>query len=114
MILNVTTGLGCGFYHKDHLLPLEENSGSHIWVAELRVEPVLRLKPEIATLGLGTGVMGALISIEAMLTPMAILLRDAGIKLESELFGTGGRACQAPNRERGAQRSGDGFLRDGP
>ena len=42
VILNLTTGLGSGYYPKDPLLPCEPGPASHLWTPEKRVEHVLR------------------------------------------------------------------------
>lgn len=91
VILNLTTGLGSGFYPKDPMLPLEAGPGTHIWSAERRVEHVLKLKPEICTLDLMTAQVfgGIVISTEQVLTRMATLVREAGVKPEIELFDSG-------------------------
>jgi uncharacterized protein (DUF849 family) len=91
VLINLTTGLGSGFYPKDSLLPLEAGPGTHIWTAERRVEHVLKLKPDIATLDLVTGQVfgGIVISTQEVLTRMATLMREAGVKPEIELFDSG-------------------------
>lgn len=91
VILNLTTGLGSGFYPKDPMLPLEAGPGTHIWSAEKRVEHVLKLRPEICTLDLVTAQVfgGIVISTEQVLTRMAELVRAAGVKPEIELFDSG-------------------------
>jgi uncharacterized protein (DUF849 family) len=91
VILNLTTGLGSGFYPKDALLPIEAGPGTHIWPAEKRVEHVLKLKPEICTLDLVTAQVfgGIVISTEQVLTRMATLISEAGVKPEIELFDSG-------------------------
>lgn len=91
VILNLTTGLGSGFYPKDPLLPGEAGPGTHIWPAERRVEHVLKLKPEICTLDLVTAQVfgGVVISTEQVLARMATLVREAGVKPEIELFDSG-------------------------
>ncbi|HSV51694.1 MAG TPA: 3-keto-5-aminohexanoate cleavage protein [Burkholderiaceae bacterium] len=91
VILNLTTGLGSGFYPKDPLLPIEAGPGTHIWSAQRRMEHVLRLKPEICTLDLVTGQVfgGIVISTEQVLTRMATMAREAGVKPEIELFDSG-------------------------
>jgi len=91
VILNLTTGLGSGFYPKDPMLPMEAGPGTHIWSAEKRMEHVLRLKPEICTLDLVTAQVfgGVVISTEQVLTRMAQMARDAGVKPEIELFDAG-------------------------
>lgn len=91
VILNLTTGLGSGFYPKDPLLPLEAGPETHIWTPERRVEHVLKLRPEICTLDLVTAQVfgGVVISTEAVLTRMAALVREAGVTPEIELFDSG-------------------------
>lgn len=91
VILNLTTGLGSGYYPKDPLLPLEPGSDTHIWTPEKRVQHVLALRPEICTLDLVTAQVfgGIVISTEAVLTRMATLVREAGVRPEIELFDSG-------------------------
>jgi len=91
VILNLTTGLGSGFYPADPLLPIEAGPGTHIWTPEKRVEHVLKLKPEICTLDLVTAQVfgGVVISTEQVLTRMVELIRAAGVKPEIELFDAG-------------------------
>lgn len=91
VILNLTTGLGSGYYPKDPLLPSEAGPATHIWTPEKRVEHVLRLRPEICTLDLVTAQVfgGIVISTVQVLTRMATLIRDAGVKPEIELFDAG-------------------------
>lgn len=91
VILNLTTGLGSGFYPKDPLVPIEAGPGSHIWSAEKRMEHVLKLKPEICTLDLVTAQVfgGIVMSTEQVLTRMARMAREAGVKPEIELFDVG-------------------------
>jgi uncharacterized protein (DUF849 family) len=91
VILNLTTGLGSGFYPKDPLLPMEAGPGTHIWSVEKRIAHVLKLKPEIATLDLVTAQVfgGIVISHEAVLTSMAEQMRAAGVVPEIEMFEPG-------------------------
>lgn len=91
VILNLTTGLGSGFYPEDPMLPVKAGSGTHLWTAEKRVEHVLKLKPEICTLDLVTAQVfgGVVISTEPQLTRMANLIRKAGVMPELELFDSG-------------------------
>lgn len=91
VVLNLTTGLGSGFYPVDPMLPNAAGPESHIWTAEKRVEHVLKLKPEICTLDLVTAQVfgGVVISLEPVLTRMAELVRNAGVKPEIELFDAG-------------------------
>lgn len=91
VILNLTTGLGSGFYPEDPMLPIKAGPETHIWTPEKRVEHVLKLKPEICTLDLVTAQVfgGIVISTEQVLTRMATLVRDAGVRPEIELFDAG-------------------------
>jgi uncharacterized protein (DUF849 family) len=91
VILNLTTGLGSGFYPADPMLPSTAGPETHIWSAEQRVQHVLALKPEICTLDLVTAQVfgGVVISLEPVLTRMAELIRKAGVKPEIELFDAG-------------------------
>ena len=91
VILNLTTGLGSGYYPKDPVLPTEAGPETHLWTAEKRVEHVLTLKPEICTLDLVTAQVfgGIVISTEQQLTRMAGLIRAAGVTPEIELFDSG-------------------------
>jgi uncharacterized protein (DUF849 family) len=91
VVLNLTTGLGSGYYPVDRMLPNVAGPESHIWTAEKRVEHVLKLKPEICTLDLVTAQVfgGVVISLEPVLTRMAELIRDAGVMPEIELFDAG-------------------------
>jgi uncharacterized protein (DUF849 family) len=91
VILNLTTGLGSGFYPADPLLPLAPGPATHIWSVEKRIEHVLKLRPEICTLDLVTAQVfgGVVISTEPVLTAMAERVRAAGVKPEIELFDSG-------------------------
>jgi uncharacterized protein (DUF849 family) len=91
VILNLTTGLGSGFYPSNPLLPDTAGPGTHIWAPEKRVEHVLKLKPDICTLDLVTAQVfgGIVISTEQVLTRMAELIRAAGVVPEIELFDSG-------------------------
>lgn len=91
VILNLTTGLGSGYYPEDPLHPIKAGPESHLWTAEKRVEHVLKLKPEICTFDLVTGQVfgGIVISTEQQLSKMANLIRAAGVMPELELFDTG-------------------------
>jgi uncharacterized protein (DUF849 family) len=91
VILNLTTGLGSGFFPVDPMLPIEAGPQTHIWAPEKRVEHVLKLKPEICTLDLVTAQVfgGVVISLEPVLVRMAELVRAAGVKPEIELFDAG-------------------------
>jgi uncharacterized protein (DUF849 family) len=91
VILNLTTGLGSGFYPQDTLLPDTAGPGTHIWSVDRRIEHVIKLRPEICTLDLVTAQVfgGVVISTEPVLTQMAERVRAAGVKPEIELFDAG-------------------------
>lgn len=91
VIMNLTTGLGSGFYPSDPLLPSTAGPGTHIWSAEQRIAHVLKLKPEICTLDLVTAQVfgGIVISTEQVLTRMAEQVRAVGVRPEIELFDSG-------------------------
>jgi uncharacterized protein (DUF849 family) len=91
VILNLTTGLGSGFYPKDYLLPDTPGPGTHIWPVAQRIGHVLKLRPEICTLDLMTAQVfgGIVISTEPVLTQMAEQVRAVGVKPEIELFDAG-------------------------
>jgi len=103
VILNLTTGLGSGFYPKNPLLPIEAGPETHIWTPEKRVEHVLKLRPEICTLDLVTAQVfgGIVISTEQVLTRMATLVRETGVKPEIELFDSGDAVLAKHLIERG-------------
>jgi uncharacterized protein (DUF849 family) len=91
VILNLTTGLGSGYFPEDPLLPVKAGPGTHLWTAEKRVEHVLKLKPEICTFDLVTAQVfgGIVISTEQQLSKMAQMIRAAGVLPELELFDSG-------------------------
>jgi uncharacterized protein (DUF849 family) len=91
VILNLTTGLGSGFFPKDRMLPMEAGPGTHIWSVADRIGHVLKLRPEIATLDLVTAQVfgGIVISTEPVLTSMAEQMRAAGVVPEIEMFEPG-------------------------
>lgn len=91
VILNLTTGLGSGFYPADPLLPCTAGPETHIWSAEQRIAHVLDLKPDICTLDLVTAQIfgGIVINTEQVLTRMAEQVRAVGVRPEIELFDSG-------------------------
>ena len=91
VIINLTTGLGSGFYPEDPLLPIKAGPGTHIWTPEKRVEHVLKLRPDICTLDLASAQVfgGFVLSTEQVLIRMAELVRATGVRPEIELFDSG-------------------------
>jgi uncharacterized protein (DUF849 family) len=92
VILNLTTGLGSGFYPKDPLVLTEpDEHETLIWSPERRFEHVSKLKPEICTLDLVTGYVfgGIVMGTPEYLSRMAALMQDSRIKPEIEIFDSG-------------------------
>jgi uncharacterized protein (DUF849 family) len=104
VILNLTTGLGSGFYPKDYLLPDTAGPETHIWSVDKRIEHVIKLRPEICTLDLVTAQVfgGVVISTEPVLTQMAERVRAVGVKPEIELFDAGDAVLAKHLIKRGA------------
>lgn len=90
VLINLTTGLGSGFYPSKED-PSIAGPGTHMWSARKRVEHVIALKPEICTLDLVTAQVfgGVVMSLDSVITEMALLIRTAGVIPEIELFDTG-------------------------
>jgi uncharacterized protein (DUF849 family) len=88
MIINLTTGSG-GRLLYDPVAKVWDISG--LKTPEERVEHVLRLKPEICSLDIGTMNMGgwAFINLVPTVEKMATLIKEAGVKPEMEVFDLG-------------------------
>lgn len=90
LILNLTTGPG-GRYHPSDENPAIAGPRTTLMRPELRIEHIVALKPEIATLDLNTMTFGSEVVIN---TPpnvkiMAEAIYGAGAKPELEVFDTG-------------------------
>ncbi|MBB4956065.1 uncharacterized protein (DUF849 family) [Agrobacterium vitis] len=90
VILNVTTGPG-GRYHPSDENPAIAGPRTTLMRPERRVEHILALKPDIATLDLNTMTFGAevVINTPANVKIMADLINSVGVKPELEVFDTG-------------------------
>ena len=91
LILNLTTGPGCGWRQSDED-PRMPAPGVNTMTAERRVEHVLKLKEELATLDVCTMQFaggGVAINTDKMITRMCNMFRDVGTKPEIECFDTG-------------------------
>ncbi|WP_274626445.1 3-keto-5-aminohexanoate cleavage protein [Arvimicrobium flavum] len=90
LILNVTTGPG-GRYHPSDENPAVAGPRTTLMRPERRVEHILELKPEIATLDLNTMTFGneVVINTPANVKIMADMIYEAGSKPELEVFDTG-------------------------
>ncbi|SHK48408.1 Uncharacterized conserved protein, DUF849 family [Shimia gijangensis] len=90
LIINLTTGNG-GRYHPSDDDPAIAGPRTNLLRPELRVEHVLALKPDIATLDLNTMLFGgeAVINTVQSISTMANLMQKAGVRPEIELFDSG-------------------------
>ncbi|WP_439632075.1 3-keto-5-aminohexanoate cleavage protein [Shinella sp.] len=90
VILNVTTGPG-GRYQPSDENPAVAGPRTTLMRPERRVEHILALKPDIATLDLNTMTFGAevVINTPGNVKIMADLINGAGVKPELEVFDTG-------------------------
>ena len=90
MIINLSTGAGARFVPDDKD-PMGFGPGSTLCVPQKRVEHVLRLKPELCSLDVGSMNFGdrVFLNIVSHVETMAELILDAGIKPELEVFDMG-------------------------
>ncbi|MCA0869964.1 3-keto-5-aminohexanoate cleavage protein [Seohaeicola saemankumensis] len=90
LIINLTTGNGGRFQPSDHD-PLVPGPKTNFLVPEKRVEHILALRPDIATLDLNTMVFGGevVINTPRNIRIMAEGIREAGARAEVELFDSG-------------------------
>ena len=90
MILNLTTGAG-GRLVPDDNDPVGMGPGSTLRLPEKRVEHVLKLKPEICSLDVGSMNFGNHVFVNCFphIERMAEMIRDAGVKPELEVFDMG-------------------------
>lgn len=90
IIINLTTGAG-GRFVPDGKEPMGMAEGTTMATAEKRVEHVLKLKPEICSLDVGTMDFGPhiFVNYRPFLDRMAELIMEAGIKPEIEVFDLG-------------------------
>ncbi len=90
VILNVTTGPG-GRYHPSDENPAVAGPRTTLMRPERRVEHIVALKPDIATLDLNTMTFGAevVINTPGNVKIMAEIIESTGAKPELEVFDTG-------------------------
>lgn len=90
LILNITTGPG-GRYHPSDENPAVAGPRTTLIRPEKRVEHIVALKPDIATLDLNTMTFGSevVINTPSNVTIMAEIINAAGSKPELEVFDTG-------------------------
>lgn len=91
IVINLTGGPGAR-YMPDAANPKVATADSTISSPQRRVEHILELKPELASLDLSTFNMGeaAFVNVPEHLREMAAAMRSAGVKPELEVFDVGG------------------------
>lgn len=89
MIINLTTGAGGQLSIGPDNQPRLESS--YLAGPEKRVEHVLKLKPEMCSLDVGSAnqVGGVFLNVEVVIDKMAELIKGAGVKPEVEIFDVG-------------------------
>ena len=90
MIINLSTGAGARFLPDDND-PVGFGVGSNLCGPQKRVEHVLRLKPELCSLDVGSMNFGdrVFVNTVSQVETMADLILEAGIKPELEVFDMG-------------------------
>ena len=90
LIINLTTGNGGRFHPSEHD-PLVPGPKTNFLAPERRVEHIIALKPDIATLDLNTMVFGGevVINTPRNIRVMAQAIKEAGSRAEVELFDSG-------------------------
>ena len=90
MIINLTTGPGARFIPDDRD-PMGLAPESTLCIPEKRIEHVLRLKPEICSLDVGSMNFGPYVFVNYLshVEWMSEQIRDAGVKPELEVFDLG-------------------------
>lgn len=90
LVINLTTGLG-GRYHPSEENPSVAGPRTNLIRPESRVQHILEIKPDIATLDLNTMVFGSevVINTPSSVREMARLIQGAGVRPEIELFDSG-------------------------
>jgi uncharacterized protein (DUF849 family) len=90
LIINLTTGNG-GRYHPSDDDPAVAGPRTNLLRPELRVQHILDIRPDIATLDLNTMIFGgeAVINTVQSISTMAELIQGAGVRPEIELFDSG-------------------------
>lgn len=90
LIINLTTGNG-GRYHPSDADPAVAGPRTNLLHAEQRVEHIMALRPDIATLDLNTMIFGkeAVINTVQSIMKMAELMQSVGVRPEIELFDSG-------------------------
>ncbi|MEI9965971.1 MAG: 3-keto-5-aminohexanoate cleavage protein [Caulobacteraceae bacterium] len=90
LILNLTTGPGCGWLQSDED-PALPAPGTNMMTADRRTEHIQVLRPELATLDICTMQLNGAVAINTkkMMHQMTAIFRDCGTMPEIECFDTG-------------------------
>ncbi len=90
LIINLTTGNG-GRYEPSEANPAVAGPRTNLLLPDDRVQHVLAIKPDIATLDLNTMVFGQEVVINTLssIRRMGMLIQEAGVRPEIELFDSG-------------------------
>ncbi|MGX1305286.1 uncharacterized protein (DUF849 family) [Amorphus suaedae] len=90
LVINLTTGNG-GRYQPSEADPAVAGPKTNLLKPDRRVEHILEIRPDIATLDLNTMVFGqeVVINTVASIRRMAELIQGAGVRPEIELFDSG-------------------------
>jgi len=90
VLINLTTGPG-GRFVPDPKDPMQAGKTSAMMAAAERVAHVVELKPDICSLDVATMNFGewSMVNSPAILREMAVMIQDAGVKPELEVFDTG-------------------------
>lgn len=90
VLINLTTGPG-GRFVPDPKDPMKAGKSSAMMAATERVAHIVELKPDICSLDVATMNFGewSMVNSPAILREMAVMIQDAGVKPELEVFDTG-------------------------
>ena len=90
VLINLTTGPGAR-YRPDDADPMRASADSTMASTERRVGHILKLRPEICSLDIATMNFPqyAFVNLPKQLEEMAVLIQDAGVKPELEVFDLG-------------------------
>jgi uncharacterized protein (DUF849 family) len=90
VLINLTTGPGAR-YRPDGNNPMMASADSTMASSEKRVEHILKLKPDVCSLDVATMNFPqyAFVNLPPQLEEMALMIQDAGVKPELEVFDLG-------------------------
>lgn len=90
VLINLTTGPGAR-YRPDDINPMMASADSTMASSEKRVEHIIRLKPDLCSLDVATMNFPqyAFVNLPKQLEEMALMIQEAGVKPELEVFDLG-------------------------